>query len=326
MMIKGYQEKVLNMYDKKRKHNRELLTNRKTEVYSKIPKIKTIDTMITKSFLDLSTSPFREISNREEYLADLKNKITDLKVEKSELLVQFGYPMDYLNEIYECKKCSDTGYIGPKKCECFSKNLVRLYYVTSELKDILASNNFSNFRLDYFDNHRFSDLGIPRNNMEKILIKSKTYIRDFSFTNENLFFFGSCGTGKTFLTNCIAKELLDQGYMVIYKTADELINTLKEIRFDKNEFLEDAIINCDLLIIDDLGTESDNDFTRTEMYNLMNKKILKNKKMIISTNLKLDELLQRYSERLTSRLFGNFTTHKFFGEDLRIHLNRKRNC
>ncbi|MCM1992323.1 ATP-binding protein [Oceanirhabdus seepicola] len=323
-MIKGYQEKVLNLYDKKRKNNTELLKNRKTEIYSKVPRIKQIDTTITKSFIDLSTSAFKEIPNRESYLSDLKAKITDLKVEKSELLVQYGYPMDYLNEIYECKKCGDTGYIGAKRCECFNKTLVMLYYVTSELKDILLSNNFSKFRLDYFENHRFNDMGSPRKNIEKILYKSKEYIRDFSSSDENLFFYGSAGTGKTFLTNCIAKELLDKGYLVIYKTSDELIESLKEIRFDKDKVLEDAIINCDLLIIDDLGTESDTDFTRSELYNLLNKKILTNKKMIISTNFSLEELMNRYSERITSRLFGNFTVHKFYGEDIRIKLNLKR--
>ena len=323
-MIKGYQEKVLNLYDKKRKHNVELLKNRKTEIYSKVPRIKKIDTMITKFFIDLSTSPFKEIPNRETYLSDLKARITDLKVEKSELLVQYGYPMDYINEIYECKKCSDTGFIGAKRCECFNKTLVKLYYETSELKDLLLSNNYSKFRLDYFDNHRFNDMDSPRKNTEKILYKSKEYIRDFSFSGENLLFYGSAGTGKTFLTNCIAKELLDKSYMVIYKTADDLIKALKEIRFDKNLILEEAIINCDLLIIDDLGTESDNDFTRTELYNLLNKKILKNKKMIISTNFSLENLMKRYSERITSRLLGNFTIHKFYGEDIRIKLNLKR--
>lgn len=323
-MIKGYQEKVLNLYDKKRKHNMELLKKRKSEVYSKFPRIKKIDTMITKSFIDLSTSPFKEIPNKEAYLADLKSKITDLKVAKSELLVQHGYPMDYINEIYECKKCSDTGFIGPKRCECFNKNLVKLYYETSELKDLLLANNFSKFRLEYFDSHRFNDMDSPRKNIEKILYKSKEYIHDFSFSDENLFFYGSAGTGKTFLTNCIAKELLDKSYMVIYKTADELIKALKEIRFDKDVILEEAIINCDLLIIDDLGTESDNDFTRTEIYNLLNKKILKNKKMIISTNFSLENLMKRYSERITSRLLGNFTLHKFYGEDIRIKLNLKR--
>ncbi|WBW99686.1 ATP-binding protein [Oceanirhabdus sp. W0125-5] len=323
-MIKGYQEKVLNLYEKKRKANIDRLKQRKSEVYAKVPRIKALDSMITKSFIDLSTSPFKNIPNIDTYIQDLKSKITDLRVEKSELLVQHGYPMDYLNEIYECTKCGDTGFIGPKRCECFNKNLVQLYYVTSELKDILVANNFSTFRLDYFENHRFKNMDSPRKNIERILAKSKEYIRDFPFSDENLFFYGSPGTGKTFLTNCIAKELLDNGYLVIYKTSEELIESLKEIKFNKDKILEDALINCDVLIIDDLGTEADTDFTRSELYNLLNKKILNNKKMIISTNFSLEELMNRYSERITSRLFGHFSIHKFYGEDLRIKLNLKR--
>lgn len=323
-MIKGYQEKVINLYEKIRKENADTLEARKIEVYTKVPRIKTLDTQIRKAFFDLSTSPFRDVGDIDKYTTELKAKVTDLKFNKSELLVANGFPIDYIDPIYICRKCSDTGFIGHIKCECFQKNLVRVYYDSSELKNTLKTHNFSRFRLDLFDNHRYEDMDSPRRNMERILEKTRSYIDNFGVSDENLFFYGSAGTGKTFLTDCIASELLSRGYLVIYKTADDLITSLRDIKFDKNEMLDEALTNCDVLIIDDLGTESNSDFSRTEFYNILNKKLLKNKKMIISSNFSLEKLMQRYSERITSRLLGNFTIHKFYGDDLRIKLNLKR--
>jgi DNA replication protein DnaC len=161
----------------------------------------------------------------------------------------------------------------------------------------------------------------PRKNMEKTLSKAMNFIRNFSTINENILFYGSSGTGKTFLTHCIAKELLDKGNFVVYRTADELIQNLKAIRFENNTTLEDLLIDCDLLVIDDLGTEQINDFSKMELFNLLNKRILKQKKMLVSTNYSLKELMGLYSERITSRLFGNFNICKFYGEDIRVTKN-----
>jgi DNA replication protein DnaC len=147
------------------------------------------------------------------------------------------------------------------------------------------------------------------------------FIETFSNSKDNLLFYGNSGTGKTFLTHCIAKELLDRGILVIYKTAEELIKNLREVRIENNTDMEDLLVNCDLLIIDDLGTEQISNFTKTELFNLINKRLLKEKKMIVSTNYTLEELSKTYSERITSRLFGNFTLCKFYGEDIRVKIN-----
>src|SRR3712207_5801402 len=147
------------------------------------------------------------------------------------------------------------------------------------------------------------------------------FIEQFPNTDENLLFFGKAGTGKSFLANCIAKELLDKGYMVVYRTAVELINNLKQSRFNGEVDLEDLLIDCDLLIIDDLGTESLNEFSKIELFNLLNRKLLKRKNMIISTNFSLEDLARTYSERTSSRLLGNFTLCKFYGHDIRVRIN-----
>ena len=157
--------------------------------------------------------------------------------------------------------------------------------------------------------------------MEKILSKALNFIKTFDKSKDNLLFYGNSGTGKTFLSHCIAKELLDKGYFVVYRTAEELIQNLRKIRFENHRDLEKLLLDCDLLIIDDLGTEQINDFSKTELFNLLNKRLLKEKNMLVSTNYSLKELMSIYSERITSRLLGNFNLFKFYGDDIRVTKN-----
>lgn len=324
-MIRGYQNEINKIYEQMRKNQANEIKKRRKEIENVIPEVIKIEQKIGKLCIEVSISAFKNKDKTENHFKTLKEQITDLRVKKSELLVSHGYSMDYLNIPYNCTKCKDTGFIGNKKCSCYYKKLVTLYYDDSELKELLIENNFNNFKIDYYSTHRTEDsMESPKHNMEKILNKAHSFINDFKHSNENLLFYGSSGTGKTFMTHCIAKELLDKGNLVIYKTAEELIKDLKEILFTKSPNLEDLIINCDLLIIDDLGTEQINDFSRTEFFNLLNKKLNKKKKMIISTNFSLESLLKSYSERTTSRLLGNFTISKFYGDDIRIKNNLKK--
>jgi DNA replication protein DnaC len=263
-------------------------------------------------------------ANKEAELKELRETIENLRAQKYEMLVERGYAPDYLNLHYRCPKCQDTGYIGPKKCTCYKNKLIKVYYENSHLEDILRANNFKYFSLDVYSDKKTDKKFSSRENMEIILdMVLNEYIPNFQNTNDNLLFYGSPGTGKTFLTYCIAKELLDSGFLVIYRTSDELVRNLREIKFENNQQLEDLLINCDLLIIDDLGAEQITDFTRTELFNLLNKKLLINKKMIISTNLNIPELTETYIERITSRLFGNFKLFNIYGKDIRIKNNRK---
>ena len=153
----------------------------------------------------------------------------------------------------------------------------------------------------------------------------KDYLPNFNSINTNLLFYGNPGSGKSYLSYCIAKALLDTGHLVLYKTSDELISDLKNIRFNNDKHLEQLLTSCDLLIIDDLGAEQRNDFSITELFNLLNKRLLHNKKMLISTNLSLADITKLYSERIYSRLIGDFKLCKFYSEDIRITLNLKNN-
>lgn len=321
-MISNYQEQISKIYADIKEKERLAQRKRKEEIQAAAPEILEIEGKIGKLSIELALTAMKNIEDKDHQLNEIRRKLTDLRVEKSELLVSNGFPVDYLSTHYKCNKCKDTGFIGNTKCQCYKKFLVQLYYENSDLKDILEKNNFDNFTFNYYSNERSGDEPrSPRKNMEHILSKITNYIKTFNDTNENLLFVGNSGTGKTFLTNCIAKELIEQGFLVIYRTADDIIKNLREIKFNNNFDLEDLLINCDLLIIDDLGTEQISDFSRTELFNLLNKKLLTHKKMIISTNMSLEDILKTYSERISSRLLGEFNVFKFYGDDIRIMKN-----
>ena len=324
-MIKGYQTELMDMYEKIRTDENRKLMKRREEIKNKYPEILELDTTIQKLCLNLSMAALRGITDQNE-LNNIKEEITDLRAKKYEMLVSHGYNPDYLNLHYNCPKCKDTGFIGIEKCSCFKSKLIKLYYKDSDLEEAVKTNNFKNFNINLYPNHKLNDERYnPRKNIEDILeYITGEYLPNFKNSNTNLLFYGNSGTGKTFLSWCIAKELLDKGFLVVYKTSDDLLRALKDIKFNNDTDLENLLINCDLLIIDDLGSEQITDFSSTELFTLINKKILKNKKMLISTNLSLPLISKRYSERISSRIIGEFKLFKFFAEDIRIQLNLKR--
>ena len=324
-MIKGYQTELMDMYEKIRTDENRKLMKRREEIKNKYPEILELDTTIQKLCLNLSMAALRGITDQNE-LNNIKEEITDLRAKKYEMLVSHGYNPDYLNLHYNCPKCKDTGFIGIEKCSCFKSKLIKLYYKDSDLEEAVKTNNFKNFNINLYPNHKLNDERYtPRKNIEDILeYITGEYLPNFKNSNTNLLFYGNSGTGKTFLSWCIAKELLDKGFLVVYKTSDDLLRALKDIKFNNDTDLENLLINCDLLIIDDLGSEQITDFSSTELFTLINKKILKNKKMLISTNLSLPLISKRYSERISSRIIGEYKLFKFFAEDIRIQLNLKR--
>ena len=325
MMIKGYEKELTLLYEKIRDEEQKNLENRKKEIKEKYPYILEIDNLIQKKSLELSMAILKGIDDKE--LKAFKEEITDLRIKKSEELVSNGYRQDYLKIHYRCSKCKDEGYIGHRKCSCATRKLIELYYKDSSLKNTLLANNFNTFDINLFSLRKLSegDKYSPRKNMENILTYVRgDYIPNFKNIDDNLLFYGDSGSGKTFLSYCIAKDLLDKGFLVVYRTIDELINNLKEIRFENNLSLEEFLLNCDLLIIDDLGAEQITEFTTTEFFNFLNKKLLNKKKLLISTNLNLADIRVNYTERISSRLLGNFKLYKFYAEDIRIQLNLKK--
>lgn len=327
-MKNKYTSEIIKEYEKLQETAKQEQQKRINEIYTKIPRIKEIDEQISSIGFKIATSIIsKDIENVEEYIKMQSEKITDLKIEKTELLSRYGYPIDYMEFKYKCKKCKDTGFIENKYCSCFRQKLINRYYQQSNLRDILKIENFDTFNFEYYPNRPYNNESLtPRENIERIYAYAVNYTKNFDKLNESLFFYGSSGLGKTFLSNCIAKELLDKGKVVIYQTASNLMDIIRKSRFEDtsntNELNE--LLECDFLIIDDLGTEPVTPYSYSELFNVINTRILNKKKMLISTNFHLNDIIQNYPERITSRILGHFTLFKFFGEDIRIQKKFKK--
>ena len=311
---------ILRSYEQKQVHSRDMLDKRRKKVYNEIPELREIHDSISL----LSVSHAKKLLNGDEKaLAELKVQIRTLIQRKAELLRASGYPTDYLEPVYECPDCKDTGYIGNQKCHCLQKAIIDLLYTQSNIKNILQRENFDTFSFAYYsDNHVDPITGRSAlANIRNAHYVAHDFVDSFGKDFRNLFLYGDTGVGKTFLTNCIAKELMDKAFSVIYLTAFEFFDTLAKSRFEKDmdaEMMNEHIFDCDLLIIDDLGTELTNSFTVSQLFLCINERILRRKSTIISTNLSLESLVDIYSERTFSRITSNYTMLKITGDDIRI--------
>lgn len=305
-------ESILRAYEEKQIRNRHLLAKRTQEVYTKIPAFQEIEETIAS----ISVSQGKKmLLGDEEALNELKSILHDLSLQKESLLISNGFSKEYLQPIYDCKDCKDTGYIDGQKCHCFKNAMISLLYQQSNLQAMLKKENFSKLSSSYYE-------GEDLTRFQKAVETSKNFIKNFSLDYQNLCFYGTVGTGKSFLSNCIAKELIDEGYSVIYFSAIQLFETLSKYSFDyksKEELsgVYNDIYTCDLLIIDDLGTEVPNSFTISQLFSCLNERHLRKKDTIISTNLSLENLCNTYSERIFSRLTNNFKLLKLSGPDIR---------
>ncbi len=316
---------IMRSYNRQEFSAKRKQTEHIEEVYQKIPRIKEITDTISSLSLATSKSLILSGGDVQKEMARFKEQIHELRAEKAALLKQHGYPSDYLEIHYTCPDCKDTGFIENERCHCFKKAAIDLLYKQSHLEDILQKENFSTFKLDYYaDNVTDSVTNqTPRQNMQKILSEIKKYIDTFGNHSPkvtNLVLFGLTGVGKTFLTHCIAKELIERTFSVIYISAIDFFDILSLAEFKNDEdakIQEQYFKDCDLLIIDDLGTEINNSFINSVFFNIINERQLANKSIIISSNLNPKEMTGRYSERISSRLFGDYKFLKVVGDDLR---------
>lgn len=317
-------KEILNSYSKKKDKAESEAKKFKTDLYNEVPRLKEIDNELFNNGLNISKLLIDETQNKESLLSSLQQKNQKLKDEKLDLLNKIGYTENDLKPKYECNKCNDTGYIGTKKCSCLEQLLIKKAYSSSNLETILYEQNFDNFDFIYY-----SDKIIPEKNispLENIKINyqiSHNFVMDFDKNFENLLFYGSPGTGKTFLCSCIAKDLLDKKKTVIYITAFDLFKLIEDIKFNKtndktiNYSYINYIFNVDLLIIDDLGTEFNTSLSNAELFNCINTRIINKKSTVISTNLSPENLRNMYSARISSRIVGNYIQLNFFGRDIR---------
>ena len=320
---------ILTGYERKRDLAEKELEARKKKVYHRIPEIKEIDDEVSKIGLKLAKLVLLNPQDKDKILEETKIKMDALKNRKNQLLNDFKIPTGYLNLKYDCPICKDTGFLKTgKKCNCLKQQIINQAYSMSNLSRILNTQNFSTFDPSKFSMERDEYLGIsPQENILEILSICEGFVFNFNKDNdENMLFYGDTGLGKSFMSNCIAKELLDKGYVVIYQTAFKMFEIIEDYKFknaddhiSKDNY--ENLFDCDLLIIDDLGTELTNSFTNTELFNILNTRLLAGKKTIISTNLTPIQLGETYTQRTFSRIFDRFRMIKFIGNDLRWDKN-----
>ncbi len=316
-------KQVMLMYENDKNTAKKIKKKRTEEIYNKIPEIKELDDEISSLSIKVSRLIMQKVDNKDKILEDLKEENKTLKQEKRRLLVENGFSPAYLDDLYYCTICKDTGFLDTKKCKCFEQRIIKKYYELFNMTDVLQTENFDTFDIRYYSTEVNKKHNVsPRENIENIHLNALKFVENFDFDKKNLLLTGNTGLGKTFLCNCIAKELLDKGNTVLYLTAPKLFKLIESYRFDKDmthsqKETISLITDVDLLIIDDLGTEFLTILTQSETFNFINSRILENKSTIISTNFNMKELEERYSDRIISRIIGHYEIYNFFGEDIR---------
>lgn len=324
MMLKNAQyNKILREYDSKQLKARHDLDKRIKEVNERIPELEEID----REIVSISVKQAKLlIAGNDTSIELLKEQLLDLSMKKIELLLENGYQRDYLMPQFECPQCKDTGFIDGEKCKCFKQAVVDIIYSQSNVKNIIKEENFDKFQFNYYsrDYVDASTKMTPYDNAIRVVDQCKSFINNFDMKYENILLYGNTGLGKTFLINCIAKSLLESSHTVIYLTAFQIFDILAKETFSSSnqssnpENQLDYILDCDLLVIDDLGTELTNAFVNSRLYLLMNERHFRKKSTIMSTNFSLDYLSTNYSERIYSRLLSDYKILKLVGDDIRF--------
>ena len=309
--------KARELLEKQRIHNEQELEKRREILYQRSPRAKQLEQEIARTSISVARVIFKG-GNVKSEMEKLKEKNLKAQKELENIILSYGFPKNYLDIQYKCPKCHDTGYANDKMCECMKKLCRDIEYKKLNEMSPLELSSFDTFSLEYYSSEGGDDS--DRAKMEKILRICRKYAREFSLRSKSMLFQGGPGLGKTHLSLAIAKEVLDNGYGVIYVSAPTILKKLENEYFgyqnDSSRTLEN-ILECDLLIIDDLGTEFDTKFTTTTIYNIMNSRMLSSKPTIISTNMSVGDMEKKYDMRIVSRIIGTFGRVEFFGSDIR---------
>lgn len=297
---------------------------RMQQAYEKLPRLRQIDLELRRTMTQAAQSVFTKGGDGVAAMEQAKKENQSLQQERRELEEKYFAP-GYLEEAPVCHRCGGTGYLGTRMCQCLHSLCAQ-----EQKKDLrrlcTGMETFENFRLDLYSDRIDRELGVsPRAVMQRTFDRCRQYAASFQPGAANLLFNGSTGLGKTFLSACIADTVTDKGFSVAYESAPQLFSKLEKDRFSHTEQTRaevEEIMSCDLLIIDDLGTEMPGNFVTAALYALLNDRLLENKSMVISTNLSADEIVQRYSGQIASRLLGSFRLLPFLGEDIRLMNNR----
>ncbi len=315
-------------FDEDKQRRAENFRARQRAVYARCPRVEEIERELSHTMAKIIASGLRRGSDPRPAIAVLQEENLRLQSERAQLLTQMGYPADYLVEKPNCPHCGDSGFAGGEVCVC-----LRDYYAREQNRELsemldLGTQSFETFDFDCYSAVPDGELGIsPRENMERVYDVCQDYAHEFSSKSGNLLLSGGTGLGKTFLSASIARVVSGGGYSVVYDTAGHIFSRFEAQKFGREDG-EDAendvarALRCDLLILDDLGTELTTSFVQSAVYQIVNTRLITGKKTVISTNLSPDELERRYGASVRSRLQGEYQLLLFFGEDIR---RRKRN-
>jgi DNA replication protein DnaC len=291
---------------------------RAEELHEKFPDIAAIDRVLYETGLKIFAEAMRGSKGLDERIEKLRAENAELRKIRGEFLISKGYPADYSSVKYECALCSDTGFVNDKMCDCMRRALILAGYESSGIGGLIRTQSFETFSLEYY-----RQTPEQYRNMKHIFDSSQNFAENFETQNgENLLFCGTTGLGKTHLSTSIAKVIIERGFDVVYDTAQNILSDFEYERFtrtysDLSEPKTQKYFDCDLLIIDDLGAEMTNQFTVSCIYNVINTRLNNKRSIIINTNLREKEIRERYNDRITSRLFGEFKAFLFYGRDIR---------
>ena len=332
----GYEASVLRRAAKRleegRRQRSEQLARRQAEIYAKLPRVAEIDRELKGTVYQIIASSLREGRDPAPSIQVIKDHNLSLQAERAQLLLQNGWGADALDEQPACPKCNDTGWVGARMCTCLKKLCgEEQIKELSKLLD-LGEQSFETFSMDYYSPLAWPGEEIsPRENMEFIFDMCSNYARKFGrFRLRNLFLSGPPGLGKTFLSACIARTVSENGFSVVYDTAVNVFARFEEQKFARDRLdAEEAkdetkrYLGCDLLILDDLGSELTTPFVQSALYTLVNARLMANKQTVISSNLTMAQVRQRYTPQISSRLEGEYRVLPFYGEDIRLQRKKQ---
>lgn len=310
--------RIKEEYEKKRLRAIEISEMRRAELHEKSADIAALDAQLSKTGLKLFGAACNGKDSLDKQLKEVRNENESLLAARAEKLENLGYPKDYTEVHYECAACSDTGFLpNTKMCSCMKRALVLAGFRSSGLGNLIDRQSFDNFSLDYYKNDRDA-FERMKHNAEII----RKYAEGFTLNGDNMLLMGGTGLGKTHLSTAMARIIIEKGFDVLYESAPNIFGDFEYDRFksgyNETSSHSDRYFECELLIIDDLGTENSTQFTNSCLYHLLNTRLNRGLATVVNTNLTQSELLSRYGDRITSRLLGEYRILQFKGLDVRL--------
>lgn len=321
---------ISDIYSLIRTNHARALEDRKNRIFTEIPEAAEIELKIAQVNSDLLRKlvTMRNLTKEQtdQLKRERKEAVDRLNARKTALLQEHGYAPEDLTLQYDCPICKDTGVVDGKRCVCYNRHMLKLLYQQSSLENVLERENFKTLSLELYEKEKTDpERPSPYENMTRIVRKAKEYTRNCREVHTSFLFYGESGVGKSFLSNCIAKELMDQGLSVLYLTANELFQQVLSPYLMSQDAgtkatlqpVYDLVYHADLLVLDDLGTELTNSFILSQLFEIINRRMLDDRSTIISTNLSLRQMQERYNDRIVSRIIEHYELCPIYGKNIR---------